>query len=103
MQKTAKFNIGDRVIHQKLGYRAVVIDADPLFQASGRYNPGALNREFATQNPWYRVLVDESSQIAYVEENLLIADTSHEGINNPNIQEYLVERHGNYYSSTRRH
>ena len=39
--KVAKFNIGDQVVHQHQGYRGIIIDIDPLFQASGRYNPQA--------------------------------------------------------------
>ncbi|MDP3705748.1 MAG: heat shock protein HspQ [Legionellaceae bacterium] len=73
--KIAKFNIGDVVVHQRQGYRAVIIDIDPLFQASGRYNPQANKRSFSNQNPWYRLLVDESSQETYVEEPLLALDS----------------------------
>ncbi|AHE68347.1 heat shock protein HspQ [Legionella oakridgensis] len=103
MNKMAKFNIGDLVIHKRQGYRAVVVDIDPLFQASGRYNPQACKRDFACKNPWYRLLVDESSQITYVEECLLLPDNSEEEINNPNIEDYLVVRHGHYHSNSRSH
>ncbi|KTD18689.1 putative DNA-binding protein hemimethylated [Legionella lansingensis] len=101
--KLAKFNVGDRVIHKRHGYRAVVIDVDPFFQASGRYNPQVSKREFATRNPWYRLLVDESSQMTYVEECLLRSDPSKQTINNPKLQNYLEESEGEYHSNTRRH
>lgn len=103
MNKTAKFNIGDLVIHQRMGYRAIVVDVDPLFQASGRYNPQANQREFATRNPWYRLLVDDSSQMTYVEECLLIPDSSHHPISNPQISEYLKEKEGAFYSTHKTH
>ncbi len=96
MNKIAQFNIGDLVIHKNSRYRAIVVDVDPLFQASGRYNPQAHKREFATRNPWYRLLVDDSSQITYVEECMLIADTSQKPINNPHIHFYLKEKEGHY-------
>lgn len=103
MDKIAKFNIGDVVIHKRIRYRAIVIDADPLFQASGNYNPQAMQREFATRNPWYRLLVDDSSQITYVEECLLIADNSQIPIDNPHIRLYLHEQKGTYCSANIKH
>lgn len=103
MDKVAQFNIGDLVIHKHNRYRAIVVDVDPLFQASGRYNPQAVQREFATRNPWYRLLVDDSSQITYVEECMLIADTSNLPINNPNLGIYLKERQGQYHNPKAHH
>ncbi|KTD42738.1 heat shock protein HspQ [Legionella parisiensis] len=103
MNKIAQFNIGDFVIHKNSRYRAIVVDVDPLFQASGRYNPQAHKREFATRNPWYRLLVDDSSQITYVEECMLIADTSQRPINNPNIRFYLKEKEGYYLNANPTH
>jgi heat shock protein HspQ len=96
MDKIAQFNIGDIVVHKNSRYRAIVVDVDPLFQASGQYNPQAHKHEFATRNPWYRLLVDDSNQITYVEECLLIADTSQMPINNPHIGIYLKEKEGHY-------
>lgn len=103
MGRIAKFNIGDLVVHKQQGYRAVVIDADPLFQASGRYNPGACKHEFSTRNPWYRLLVDGCSQMTYVEECKLAFDTSRQLIENPNINHYLIHRDGIYYCISRGH
>lgn len=94
--KTAKFNIGDQVVHQHQGYRAVVIDVDPLFLASGRYNPQAVKRPFATQHPWYRLLVDNSAQQTYVEEPLLIQDHNPEEISNPHVGQFLIHQKGRY-------
>ncbi|MBL7481657.1 heat shock protein HspQ [Legionella bononiensis] len=103
MDKIAKFNIGDLVIHKRIRYRAIVVDVDPIFQASGTYNPQASQREFATRNPWYRLLVDDSSQVTYVEECMLIADPSHLPINNPNIHHYLREQEGSYRITNAKH
>ena len=103
MSRVAKFNIGDLVIHMRQGYRAVVIDVDHLFQASGRYNPQASKRSFSKRNPWYRLLVDGSSQMTYVEECLLEIDSSHQSIDNPRVDNYLVIRQGTYHSNSRGH
>lgn len=103
MQKTAKFNIGDLVIHKRIQYRAIVIDIDPLFQASGTYNPQAPKHEFATRNPWYRLLVDDSSQMTYVEECMLLADPSQQPIDNPNLYHYLHKQEKGYESTLLKH
>lgn len=103
MNKTAKFNIGDQVLHKKMGYRAIIIDADPLFQASGHYNPQAHKRAFAIRNPWYRLLIDNSSQITYVEECLLIADPNAEPINNPYLAFYLHKNLTDYSLNRTKH
>lgn len=103
MQKKAKFNIGDLVVHKYQGYRAVIIDVDPLFQCSGLYNPQAFTRDFSQSNPWYRLLIDNSSQITYVKEEVLIHDLSRQHINNPNLHLYLVHDHGTYRAISRGH
>jgi len=101
--KIAKFNIGDVVVHHRQGYRAVIVDIDPLFQASGRYNPQADKRPFSTQNPWYRLLVDDSSQETYVEEPLLALDSCQLTINNPFVDRYLIYLNGEYHTMSHPH
>jgi len=103
MERRARFNIGEIVIHKRQGYRGVVIDIDPLFQASGEYNPRNHRREFAKRNPWYRILVDSSSQMTYVEETMITKDLSEKNIENPNIDRYLTEKNGQYNATTMRH
>lgn len=103
MTKFAKFNIGDLVFHTRFGYRAVIIDVDPLFQASGRYNPQAFKREFSIRNPWYRLLVDGSSQMTYVEECCLVLDKSQLAVDNPQVDLYLERQHDGYHRIARNH
>jgi heat shock protein HspQ len=94
MTKHAKFNIGDVVLHKQHGYRAVIVDIDPLFQASGRYNPQAITRQFAHQHPWYRLLVDKTSHMTYVEEPLLQPSPHKQDrpIRNPLVSQYTKKR-----------
>lgn len=103
MERIAKFNVGDLVLHKRQGYRAVVIDVDPMFQASGRYNPQACKRAFSHRNPWYRLLVDNSSQMTYVEECLLAFDGNQQAIENPNVSEYLIDSEGSYHRISEGH
>ncbi|MDF1684308.1 MAG: heat shock protein HspQ [Legionellaceae bacterium] len=94
----AKFNLGEVVLHKQQGYRALVVDIDPVFQASGRYNPQTTTRTFAHQHPWYRLLVDDSSQLTYVEEPNLIRDPKplSKAFENPRILEYLKKYNNTY-------
>lgn len=94
--KNAKFNIGDIVIHKNQRYRAVIIDIDPVFQASRVYNPLVNRYRFATDNLWYRLLVNNSSQETYVRESLLKIDISNPIIYNPDIKNYLYFSNGTY-------
>jgi heat shock protein HspQ len=103
MARVAKFNLGDIVLHTRQGYRAVIIDIDPLFIASGRYNPQTYKRDFAQRNPWYRLLVDNSSQTTYVEECFLMSDFCQSIIENPNVERYLIKRAEGYCSNIIRH
>lgn len=96
--KKSKFNIGDLVIHDKQGYRAVIVDIDPIFQASKRYNPSANKYSFARDNLWYRLLVDNSTLETYVKESLLRKDTCPIAIDNPNIGNYLTHKKGEYHT-----
>ena len=99
MEKKATFNIGDIVTHNKKGYQAIIVDIDPLFQASGRYNPAAMKRGFNDRKPWYRLLIDDSKQMTYVEESSLTIAPSNTQINNPLISEYLYQKDQQFISN----
>lgn len=101
--KKAKFNVGDVVIHQRQGYRAVVIDVDLTFQPSGHYHPGLTERFMTRHHPWYRLLVDECSQETYVEEPLLKRDADRSSLDNPNIAEHLVLKKDKYAMINSKH
>ena len=103
MIRSAKFQIGDWVKHEQFGYMAVIVDIDPVFQASGRYNPQASKRPFTARNPWYRLLVDDSNQITYVEECHLARIERSQPIDNPGIDDFLVENEGRYELNKKSH
>jgi heat shock protein HspQ len=103
MRNTAKFNIGDLVVHKRQGYRGVIIDVDPVFQFSGRYKHQAFTQDFSKQNPWYRLLIDESNLMTYVKESLLTPDFSQQRINNPKLHFYLLDHHGIYRTISQHH
>ena len=101
--KKAKYNIGDIVIHKNQRYRAVIIDIDPVFQASKVYNPLVNKYRFATDNLWYRLLVNNSCQETYVKESLLKIDLSNSVVNNPDIKNHLQFENGEYIKLLKHH
>lgn len=92
----ALFNIGDIVTHKCQQYRAVIIDADPIFQASGHYNPKTSTKIHTVNENWYRLLIDDSSQETYVKESLLLLESSKMKINNPRVTHHLIYNNGGY-------
>lgn len=101
--KRAKFNIGEVVIHKKQRYTAVIIDIDPIFYASKIYNPLVSKYKFATENLWYRLLVNNSSQETYVKESLLSKSICNDIIQNPHINKHLTMTKGLYHTKINRH
>lgn len=101
--KKAKFNVGDVVVHQRQGYRAVVIDIDLSFQPSGHYHRQTGRHLLTKPHPWYRLLVDECSQETYVEEPLLKRDFNAITIENPQIGYHLIFKTDKYHMLMHKH
>ena len=99
----SKFNVGDLVVHQRQGYRAVIIDVDPAFQPHGQYYVRSSERYLARRCPWYRLLVDECSQETYVEESLLQPDSGARIIDNPQTQHHLIFKQDKYHKIGAKH
>jgi heat shock protein HspQ len=84
----ARFAIGDVVRHRIFDFRGVVFDVDPEFANSEEWYesiPEALRP--AKDQPFYHLLAEnaESSYVAYVSQQNLIADESDEPIDHPAI------------------
>lgn len=91
MEKIVKadHHIGQLVHHKLFDYRGVVYDVDPVFMLPDAwYEQVALSRP-PKDEPWYRVLVDGSSQETYVAERNLEADVIGEEIDHPHLSIYF--------------
>lgn len=85
----AKFSVGDLIHHKKFDYRGVIVDVDANFQLTDEwYDAVALSLPPKDQ-PWYHVLVDETSQMTYVAERHLEADTSGDPVTHPLLSTYF--------------
>ena len=94
----AKYTIGQVVKHIKQNYRGVIIDVDYSFQPQGLNSPITIKKNIANEQPWYRILVDDSSHITYVKETLLDKDSEDFPISHPELYNYLTEKNGQYTS-----
>jgi heat shock protein HspQ len=82
----ARFSVGDIVKHRLLEFRGVVFDIDPVFANSEEWYEaipeGIRPRK---DQPFYHLLAEnaESSYVAYVSQQNLVADRSEEPIDHP--------------------
>ncbi|WP_249276466.1 heat shock protein HspQ [Sphingomonas baiyangensis] len=84
----ARFNVGDVVRHALFDFRGVVFDVDPVFANSEEWYQaipeGVRPRK---DQPFYHLLAenDESTYVAYVSQQNLVADDSDEPVEHPAI------------------
>jgi heat shock protein HspQ len=84
----ARFGIGDVVRHRIFEFRGVIFDVDPVFANSEEWYE-AIPEEIrpSKDQPFYHLLAEnaESSYLAYVSQQNLLPDDSHEPIHHPAI------------------
>lgn len=84
----ARFSIGDVVQHRRFGFRGVVFDIDPVFANTEEWYQ-AIPQEARPDKhqPFYHLLAEngETSYVAYVSQQNLIADDSEEPVDHPAI------------------
>lgn len=85
----ARFAPGDIVRHRMFDFRGVVFDIDPVFANSDEWYE-AIPEDIrpAKEQPYYHLLAenDDSSYIAYVSQQSLVADTDGGPIDHPQIE-----------------
>ena len=100
---SAKFSVGQLIVHKLFNYRGVIVDADPCYQGTEEwYDQVALTRP-PRNRPWYHVLVHNAVHETYVAERNLEADDSGKHVNHPLINEYFDGfENGRYLAHRRR-
>jgi heat shock protein HspQ len=84
----ARFAIGDVVRHRIFDFRGVIFDVDPVFTNSEEWYeaiPEAIRP--SKDQPFYHLLAEnaESTYVAYVSQQNLVADESEEPVGHPDI------------------
>ena len=95
----ASFAIGDVVRHRLFDFRGVIFDVDPQFANSEQWYeaiPEALRP--SKDQPFYHLLAEnaESSYVAYVSQQNLVADESDEPVEHPAIASMFDRKDGHY-------
>lgn len=96
----ARFAPGDIVRHRMFDFRGVVFDIDPVFANSDEwYEAIPEGMRPAKEQPFYHLLAenDDSSYIAYVSQQNLVADGDHGPVDHPQIDAMFDGlEHGRY-------
>ncbi|MEM7258807.1 MAG: heat shock protein HspQ [Pseudomonadota bacterium] len=99
MIRHAKFNIGQIVKHRIYPFRGVIFDVDPAFANTDEWYESipAESRPHKDQ-PFYHLYAenDDTEYVAYVSEQNLLIDDSHEPLRHPLIDEMFVRRNDIY-------
>ena len=95
----ARFAIGEVVRHRLLDFRGVIFDVDPEFSNSEEWYeaiPEALRP--SKDQPFYHLLAEnsETSYVAYVSQQNLVADDSEDPVEHPAIPT-MFDREGGRY------
>ncbi len=103
---TARFAIGDVVRHRQFEFRGVIFDVDPVFANSEEWYE-AIPEDVRPRKdqPFYHLLAenDESSYVAYVSQQNLVADESEEPVDHPAINGLFDGYTGGRYTLKRTH
>jgi heat shock protein HspQ len=92
--RVARFSLGDVVRHRRHGFRGVVFDVDPEFSNSEEwYQSIPEDARPPREQPYYHLLAEneESSYIAYVSQQNLVADGEAGPVDHPAIAQLFGE------------
>ena len=99
-QTRARFTIGDVVKHKHHDFRGVIFDVDPVFANSEEwYQSIPVEVRPPRDQPFYHLLAenDESSYVAYVSQQNLVADGDSGPVDHPSLpQLFDTYRNGRY-------
>ncbi|WP_341631795.1 heat shock protein HspQ [Sphingomonas agri] len=95
----ARFALGEVVRHRLFDFRGVIFDVDPQFSNSEEWYqaiPEPLRP--SKEQPYYHLLAEnaETSYVAYVSQQNLIADESEEPVDHPAIATMFDRQDGRY-------
>ena len=103
-QTRARFAIGDVVRHKLYDFRGVVFDIDPVFANSEEwYQAIPAEARPSREQPFYHLLAEngESSYVAYVSQQNLLADGAAGPVDHPSLQQLFEDFNGERYQLRR--
>ena len=97
MPPSAKFYVGQIVLHNKFAYRGAIFDVDATYAGSDEWYETVARSRPPKESPWYHVLVDGAGHTTYVAERHLEPDTAGEPVEHPLTAELFGEFHDGHY------
>lgn len=101
---SARFGIGDVVKHRMFDFRGVIFDIDPVFANSEEWYE-SIPKEIRPhrEQPFYHLLAesDDSSYVAYVSQQNLLADAESGPVDHPNVTELFEQFEAGRYRMRR--
>ena len=96
----AEYNIGQVIYHKHYNFRGVIVDVDAEFGADDEWYDTHAKNHPRKDKPWYHVLVDDGSSIAYVSEQNISSDLSDLEVHNPMLLDMLATNGQGRYVTT---
>lgn len=90
------FVLGQCVVHRRYGYQGVIVDFDMSCHADEAWYRSNQSQP-AIDQPWYHVLVHDSTGNTYVAQENLAIDDSGQNIVHPLVAEFFGDRRGGRY------
>ncbi len=90
IRQEPQFQLGQLVGHRRYGYRGVIVARDLFCKATNQWYESNLTQPDRNQ-PWYHVLVHDSSQVTYAAQSSLRADYSGKPVHHPFIGAFFSE------------
>ena len=100
IDRTGRFRIGQVVRHRFFPFRGVIYDVDPTFSNSEEWWLSIPeNVRPRKDQPYYHVLAEnaETTYVAYVSEQNLLADETGEPCRHPLVEELFSAHEGSQY------
>jgi len=82
-EKSARFHVGQVVVHRLFDYRGVVFNVDPVFDGDDEWYERVARSRPPKDAPWYHVLPHGAEHTTYVAERNLAPDPSPAAIEHP--------------------
>ena len=89
MATNAHFSVGDLVHHKLFEYRGVIVDVDPHLMLSDEWYEAVARSRPPKDQPWYRVLVHDSTHETYVAERNIEPDAGGTPVRHPLVDTYF--------------
>ncbi len=92
-----RFTVGQLVHHKLSDYRGVIVDVHPEYRGTDEWYDEVAKTQPPKDEPWYEVLVHDSSRVTYVADKNLELDVTGMPVSHPLIRVFFTEFDRGHY------